>query len=258
MKIRLDKALHDAGYGTRSCIKKMLHNKICTVNEKRVLDGSYKIEENDIVTISGKVVNLKKHVYLMLNKRCGYITSTKDPKDKTIMELLPLEWKNRGLFPVGRLDIDTEGLLILTNDGVFAHKVISPKYKIVKKYFVLLREEIKKADFENVKQLFSEGLILKNGYKCLPATIEPVTMEISSIVSANIELATKGAVGLSKRYIVGITEGKYHQVKKMFLSIGNEVMYLKRIAIGALFLDGNLKTGGVREMNEDEVLSIFE
>ena len=257
MKIRLDKALHDAGFGTRSSIKKMLHNKICTVNGIKVLDSSYKIEEDDIVTISGKVVNLKKHVYIMLNKKSGYITSTKDPKDKTIMELLPLEWKNRGLFPVGRLDIDTEGLLILTNDGIFAHKVISPKYEIVKKYLVVLREEIRSSDFEDVKNLFSKGLVLKNGYKCLPATIEPVMTELVGISLANLELDIKEKDGLPKWYIVGITEGKYHQVKKMFLSIGNEVLYLKRIAIGGLFLDEGLKTGEIREMNEEEVLSVF-
>ena len=256
--MRLDKALHDAGFGTRSSIKKMLHNKICTVNEIRVFDGSYKIEESDVVTISGKTINLKKHVYLMLNKSRGYITSTKDPKDKTIMELLPIEWKHRGLFPVGRLDIDTEGLLILTNDGIFAHKVISPKYKIVKKYFVLLKEEIKKDHFEDIKRLFSEGLVLKNGYKCQSATIEPAIIEPVPIVSAGNELATMEKAELSKGYLVGITEGKYHQVKKMFLSIANEVIYLKGVAIGKLLLDDSLKTGEVREMNEDEVLRVFE
>lgn len=257
MKIRLDKALHDAGFGTRSSIKKMLHNKVCTVNEVRVFDGSYKIEESDVIAISGKVISLKKHIYLMLNKKAGYITSTKDPKDKTIMELLPDEWKNRGLFPVGRLDIDTEGLIILTNDGIFAHKVISPKYKIVKKYFVLLREEIKKEEFEDIKNLFFEGLLLKNGYKCLSATIEPAIIELDSKMFKSLNLSNIGKNTISKGYVVGISEGKYHQVKKMFLSVGNEVIYLKRIAIGNLLLDDNLKTGEIREMDEYEVLNVF-
>ena len=237
MKMRLDKVLHDNGFGTRSSIKKMLHKKECLVNGIKIIDGSFKIEENDEVCIEGEILSLKKYVYIMLNKAPNYVTSTKDPEYKTVMELLPSKWANRGLFPVGRLDIDTEGLLILTNDGILAHKVISPKYDIVKKYYVRLQREFGDDEFEKVKKEFITGVIFKNGYKCLPATVER---------------SEKGG------YVVGISEGKYHQVKKMFLCASNEVIYLKRISIGGLVLDENLGVGKARELTKEEVSAIFE
>ena len=153
------------------------------------------------------------------------------------MELLPSKWVSRGLFPVGRLDIDTEGLLILTNDGVFAHKVISPKYNIVKNYYVKLQREFDDDEFESVKKSFATGVVFKNGYKCLPATVSRYD---------------------SAGYVVGISEGKYHQVKKMFLCVNNEVVYLKRISIGGLVLDESLKIGEARELTKEEVEAVFE
>lgn len=236
MKMRLDKVLHDNGFGTRSSIKKMLHKKECYVNGKRVIDGSLKIEDCDEVCIEGEILDLKKYIYIVLNKASGYITSTKDPEYKTVMELLPPKWANRGLFPVGRLDIDTEGLLILTNDGIFAHKVISPKYNIVKKYYAKLRKEFSDKEFEEVKKNFAKGVVFKNGYKCLPATLEQ---------------HEKGG------YVIGISEGKYHQVKKMFLCVNNEVVYLRRISIGGLILDETLEVGKTRELTKGEVDSVF-
>ena len=172
----------------------------------------------------------------MLNKASGYVTSTKDPEYKTVMELLPQKWASRNLFPVGRLDIDTEGLLILTNDGIFAHKVISPKYNIVKKYYVRLKREFDEEEFEQVRKNFTSGIVFKNGYKCLPATLERHEKD---------------------GYVVGISEGKYHQVKKMFLCVNNEVVYLKRISIGGLILDETLGIGKTRELTKEEVESVF-
>ena len=236
MKMRLDKVLHDNGFGTRSSIKKMLHKKECYVNGVRIIDGSFKIEDCDEVCIEGEVINLKKYVYIMLNKASGYVTSTKDPEYKTVMELLPQKWASRNLFPVGRLDIDTEGLLILTNDGIFAHKVISPKYNIVKKYYVRLKREFDEEEFEQVRKNFTSGIVFKNGYKCLPATLERHEKD---------------------GYVVGISEGKYHQVKKMFLCVNNEVVYLKRISIGGLILDETLGIGKTRELTKEEVESVF-
>ena len=237
MKMRLDKVLHDNGFGTRSSIKKMLHKKECLVNGMRIIDGSFKIEDSDEVCIEGEVVELKKYIYIMLNKAKGYVTSTKDPEYKTVIELLPTKWANRGLFPVGRLDMDTEGLLILTNDGIFAHKVISPKYNIIKKYYVRLQREFDDKEFEEVKKDFATGIVFKNGYKCLPATLER---------------------GEKDGYVVGISEGKYHQVKKMFLCVNNEVTYLKRVSIGCLILDENLEVGKTRELTKEEVETVFE
>lgn len=236
MKMRLDKVLHDNGFGTRSSIKKMLHKKECYVNGARIIDGSFKIEDCDEVCIEGEVINLKKYIYVMLNKASGYVTSTKDPEYKTVMELLPQKWASRNLFPVGRLDIDTEGLLILTNDGIFAHKVISPKYNIVKKYYVRLKREFDEEEFEQVRKNFTSGIVFKNGYKCLPATLERHEKD---------------------GYVVGISEGKYHQVKKMFLCVNNEVAYLKRISIGGLILDETLGIGKTRELTKEEVESVF-
>lgn len=237
MKMRLDKVLHDNGFGTRSSIKKMLHKKECLVNGMRIIDGSFKIEDSDEVCIEGEVLELKKYIYIMLNKAKGYVTSTKDPEYKTVIELLPTKWANRGLFPVGRLDMDTEGLLILTNDGIFAHKVISPKYNIIKKYYVRLQREFDDKEFEEVKKDFATGIVFKNGYKCLPATLER---------------------GEKDGYVVGISEGKYHQVKKMFLCVNNEVTYLKRVSIGCLILDENLEVGKTRELTKEEVETVFE
>lgn len=236
MKMRLDKVLHDNGFGTRSSIKKMLHKKECYVNGVRIIDGSFKIEDSDEVCIEGEVINLKKYIYVMLNKASGYVTSTKDPEYKTVMELLPQKWASRNLFPVGRLDIDTEGLLILTNDGIFAHKVISPKYNIVKKYYVRLKREFDEDEFEEVRKNFTSGIVFKNGYKCLSATLERHEKD---------------------GYVVGISEGKYHQVKKMFLCVNNEVVYLKRISIGGLILDETLGIGKTRELTKEEVESVF-
>ena len=236
MKMRLDKVLHDNGFGTRSSIKKMLHKKECYVNGVRIIDASFKIEDCDEVCIEGEVINLKKYIYVMLNKASGYVTSTKDPEYKTVMELLPQKWASRNLFPVGRLDIDTEGLLILTNDGIFAHKVISPKYNIVKKYYVRLKREFDEEEFEQVRKNFTSGIVFKNGYKCLPATLERHEKD---------------------GYVVGISEGKYHQVKKMFLCVNNEVVYLKRISIGGLILDETLGIGKTRELTKEEVESVF-
>lgn len=237
MKMRLDKVLHDNGFGTRSSIKKMLHKKECLVNGMRIIDGSFKIEDRDEVCIEGEVLELKKYIYIMLNKAKGYVTSTKDPEYKTVIELLPTKWANRGLFPVGRLDMDTEGLLILTNDGIFAHKVISPKYNIIKKYYVRLQREFDDKEFEEVKKDFATGIVFKNGYKCLPATLER---------------------GEKDGYVVGISEGKYHQVKKMFLCVNNEVTYLKRVSIGCLILDENLEVGKTRELTKEEVETVFK
>ena len=236
MKMRLDKVLHDNGFGTRSSIKKMLHKKECYVNGVRIIDASFKIEDCDEVCIEGEVINLKKYIYVMLNKASGYVTSTKDPEYKTVMELLPQKWASRNLFPVGRLDIDTEGLLILTNDGIFAHKVISPKYNIVKKYYVKLKREFDEEEFEQVRKNFTSGIVFKNGYKCLPATLERHEKD---------------------GYVVGISEGKYHQVKKMFLCVNNEVAYLKRTSIGGLILDETLGIGKTRELTKEEVESVF-
>lgn len=236
MKMRLDKVLHDNGFGTRSSIKKMLHKKECYVNGVRIIDGNFKIDDCDEVCIEGEVINLKKYIYIMLNKASGYVTSTKDPEYKTVMELLPQKWASRNLFPVGRLDIDTEGLLILTNDGIFAHKVISPKYNIVKKYYVRLKREFDEEEFEQVRKNFTSGIVFKNGYKCLPATLERHEKD---------------------GYVVGISEGKYHQVKKMFLCVNNEVVYLKRISIGGLILDETLGIGKTRELTKEEVESVF-
>jgi pseudouridylate synthase len=237
MKMRLDKVLHDNGFGTRSSIKKMLHKKECLVNGMRIIDGSFKIGDSDEVCIEGEVLELKKYIYIMLNKAKGYVTSTKDPEYKTVIELLPTKWANRGLFPVGRLDMDTEGLLILTNDGILAHKVISPKYNIIKKYYVRLQREFDDKEFEEVKKDFATGIVFKNGYKCLPATLER---------------------GEKDGYVVGISEGKYHQVKKMFLCVNNEVTYLKRVSIGCLILDENLEVGKTRELTKEEVETVFE
>lgn len=223
---RLDKFLCNCGAGTRSQVKDILKTGRVTVDGGVVKDGSLKIDENTAqVLLDGEAVGKTGRMVLMLNKPAGFVTATKDVNDRTVMELLPAEFK--GLKPVGRLDKETEGLLLFTNDGDLLHRLISPKKEVPKVYYARHEGTATEEDVE----AFAQGLTLRDGTKCLSAKLEPL------------------AAGES---LVAVCEGKYHQVRRMLASRGMPVTYLERRAFGGLTLEG-LKRGCVRLLTENEV-----
>lgn len=223
--IRLDKFLCDCGAGSRSQVKVMLKNGRVTVDGKQIKDPACKIFEGAAVCLDGEILTLQGRIVLMLNKPAGYITATKDEKDKTIMELLP---KNlRHLNPVGRLDKDTEGLLLFTDDGDLLHRLITPKKQVQKIYYARHEGTATEEDVE----AFSQGLTLGDGTKCLPAKLE--------------------SLGAGESLIT-VCEGKYHQVRRMMASRQMPVSYLERRQEGALTL-GELSRGEYRILTNEEV-----
>ena len=228
---RLDKFLCDSGVGTRGQVKAILKTGRVTLDGKPAKDGSLKFDpEKCVVTLDGQILGGKRRVVLMLNKPEGFVTATEDKNDKTVMELLPPEYKHLDVNPVGRLDKATEGLLLFTNDGDLLHRLISPKKEVPKVYYA--RHEGTATD-EDVAA-FAAGLTLRDGLACLPAKLEPL------------------GAGES---LITVCEGKYHQVRRMMASRGMTVTYLERRQEGSLFL-GDLPRGQVRELTQEEMASL--
>lgn len=227
--MRIDKFLSNSGIGTRNEVKKLIKNKKVYVDDKLILASNENINELiDKVYVSGKLIKYKPYIYIMLNKPKGVISSTDDNNHKTVIDLLNKDFYTYNLFPIGRLDIDTEGLIILTNDGKLSHKLLSPKKHISKTYYVELKEIL------NTEDIFK----IENG------------IDIGNYITKNDTKITK--ISDNSLYIT-ITEGKFHQIKRMFLAVNNEVMYLKRISMNKLVLDKNLKLGEYRELTDDEL-----
>ena len=225
---RLDKFLCDCGAGTRSQVKIILKNGRVTVDGKWEKDGSRKIDPNtQSVCLDGELLNRRGRVVVMLNKPAGYVTATEDKNEKTVMELLPAEYRHLELKPVGRLDKATEGLLLFTNDGDLIHRLISPKKEVPKLYYAKHEGTATQEDV----QAFAEGITLGDGTKCLPAALQPLGPGES---------------------LVTVCEGKYHQVRRMLASRGLPVVYLERRQEGCLTL-GNLTRGHTRELTETEI-----
>lgn len=241
MKTRLDRILALSGLGSRNDVKKMIRKKQCCVDGKRIVSPSF-ILDTDLnkITIDGEPFVIRTNVYLMFNKPQGCVTSTSDPVHKTVMDYIKAPFDRMNLFPIGRLDIDTEGLLIITDDGEITHKITSPKSGTVKTYYLELSKEPSETELIRYCEEFKNGIILKNGYKCLPAKFERCKNKTGSERSG---------------FLMHITEGKFHQVKKMCLSVGNELCYLRRIAVGSIVLDENLKMGEYRELSQEEINS---
>lgn len=228
---RLDKFLCDCGIGTRSQVKAILKTGAVTVNEVPEKDGSRKINPGtDRVCCRGQLLGSEGRVVVMLNKPAGYVTATEDKTEKTVMELLPAEYRHLDLKPVGRLDKQTEGLLLFTNDGDLLHRLISPKKQVQKVYYAQHEGQATLADV----QAFREGLVLKDGTVCLPAELEGLGPGES---------------------LVTVCEGKYHQVRRMMAARGMPVTYLERRQEGHLTL-GQLPRGAVRRLTEAEI-SLF-
>ena len=230
--MRLDKFISSTTTLSRAEAKKIIKKGIL-INDILIKSPDYKVDEiNDQVILDGKRLVYQKYVYIMMNKPQDTISATEDAIEKTVVDILKEEDRIHKVFPVGRLDKDTEGLMLLTNDGELAHKLISPKKDVEKKYYVEVSGELKNEHLEIVKT----GVILEDGYKCKPARLE--ILESSENKS---------------RANIYITEGKFHQVKRMMKSIGATVTYLKRLSIGSLILDENLKLGEYRYLTDDEL-----
>ena len=228
---RLDKYLCDSGAGTRSQVKAILKAGRVTVDGRVEKDNGKKIDPaKQVIALDGEVLGGKRRTVVMLNKPAGFVTATEDPVEKTVMELLPAEWKHLELKPVGRLDKATEGLLLFTNDGDLLHRLISPKKEVPKVYYA--RHE-GQADQTDVKA-FAAGLTLRDGTVCLPAVLEPLGPGES---------------------LVTVCEGKYHQVRRMMASRNMTVTYLERRKEGSLIL-GDLPRGQVRELTEAEIAEL--
>jgi len=226
MMIRLDKLISDSGLYSRSEAIMLIRSGRVSVDSRVVTLNSEKIDPNVMtIKIDNKPFVYKKYHYLMMNKPQGFVSSTLDKKERTVIELLDERYNNIGLFPAGRLDKDAEGFLLLTNDGELSHKIASPNCKVEKRYFVEFEGEISDDDI----LAFESGLKLNDGMVCLPA---------------KLERAENGAY-------VTLREGKFHQVKKMMAAIGKPVKYLKRVAIGKLVLDESLEPGQYRELGKE-------
>ena len=226
---RLDKFLCDCGVGTRSQVKAILKTGRVTVNGIAVKDGSVKLDPEDCtVCLDGEPVGRVGRLVIMLNKPAGFVTATEDKRDRTVMELLPPEYRHCDLKPVGRLDKETEGLLLFTNDGDLLHRLITPK-KEVPKIYVARHEGT--ATAEDVRA-FADGLTLGDGTLCRPAVLEPLGPGSSRIT---------------------VCEGKYHQVRRMMASRGMHVHYLERQAEGSLVL-GDLPRGKTRKLTDPEIM----
>lgn len=233
--MRLDKFLANSGIGTRKEVKDILKNKKISVNDIFVKDGKIQIdEEKDIVKYEDKIIYYKPFVYIMMNKPAGVISATEDNHHKTVIDLLNNEYRTYDVFPVGRLDIDTEGLLLLTNDGVLSHNLLSPKKHVDKKYYVKIANSLNDDDIK----MLENGIKLEENFVTKKAKVE--------IICNNSEKNENLA------YIT-ISEGKFHQVKRMFKAVNNEVLYLKRVKMGSLSLDEKLKLGEYRELTEEEL-----
>lgn len=233
--MRLDKFISTTTTLSRAEAKKIIKKGIL-INDILIKSSDYKVDENnDIVIVNGSRLVYQKYVYIMMNKPQNVISATEDMIDKTVVDILKDKDRIHKVFPVGRLDKDTEGLMLLTNDGELAHKLISPKKDVEKKYYVEVIGELKEEYLELVK----DGLVLDDGYKCKSARLE--ILESSKDKScANIY----------------ITEGKFHQVKRMMKALGTSVTYLKRLSIGSLILDENLKLGEYRYLTDKELKKI--
>ena len=232
-RIRLDKSLCDLGKATRSESKKMIRSGRVRVDGETVTAPETKIAPDSArVTLDGEKLLWAKHHYYMMNKPAGILTATEDRRQKTVLDLLPDELRRMELFPVGRLDRDTRGLLLLTDDGDFAHRVISPKFAVEKMYDA----SVEGTPDESDAAAFARGIVLRDGTKCRPA---------------RLALLGEG------RCLVTVTEGKYHQVKRMLAARGKPVTALKRLSIGALRLPDTLAEGEVAELDDEDLCRVF-
>ena len=230
--MRLDKLLGDMGIASRSELKQMIRRGRVTVDGRAVTAPETKVDSGSCIALDGETLRYKSFRYYMMDKPAGVLSATEDSRQKTVLDLVSPEMRRMGLFPVGRLDKDTSGLLLLTNDGDFAHRVISPKSGIEKRYYARVEGKLDETD----REAFRQGLVLGDGTRCLPA---------------ELELLGEGEC------LVTVMEGKYHQVKRMLASRGAPVLALRRLSIGGLELGDRLSPGGWRELEAADIEKLF-
>lgn len=230
--------MSNLGYGSRKEIKGIVRKGLVTVDNQVVKDSGMSVDpEKSEIYIGDEKVIYKKYIYLLMNKPAGVVSATFDNYDETVVDLLEVQHSVFNPFPVGRLDKDTVGFLLLTNDGELNHRLISPKWHVDKVYYAKIDKRVDEKDIKS----FQKGVVLDDGYKCLPAKLE--------ILEASEE---------GSEVLVTLQEGKFHQVKRMFESVNKKVMYLKRISFGPLKLDENLEEGEYRELTEEELTQLKE
>ena len=236
MIMRLDKYLSDQTMYTRKDIKKLLCNQQVLVNGKIVREGQLKIDAKaDKVQVSGSEIVYRDKIYLLLNKPEGYVCATEDKKDATVLKLVPDNLKRKDLFPAGRLDKDSEGMVLITNDGALSHKLLSPKKHMPKYYMVKLRKKFG----DNYEKVFSEGIVIDGGEKCLPANV-------------------RVCPGTENMAFIELFEGKFHQVKRMFSAVENNVEKLVRVRIGSLEMPEKLGIGECMELLHNDVENLLK
>lgn len=230
---RLDKILANLGYGSRKEVKALCRKGEVVVDGTPVKDSAEKVDPvNSTIEVKGEKINYRKFIYLMMNKPSGVVSATFDNYDETVIDLLDPEYQVFEPFPIGRLDKDTVGLLLITNDGELNHKLIAPKNHVDKVYYAEINKPIDESDI--VK--FEKGITLDDGYLCMPAKLE--------VINSNEDGA---------EVHVTIQEGKFHQVKRMFEAVDKSVVYLRRISFGPLKLDETVEEGSFRELTEEEI-----
>ena len=235
MTQRLDKIISSQMNISRNDARSLIKNGLVSVDGKFCTDIGSKFDaDNANIVVDGKEISYKEFIYIMMNKPQGVVSATRDPKIKTVVDIVPENLKRKNLFPAGRLDKDTVGFMLITDDGDFAHRILSPSRHVPKTYIAHLRDRLS----EESRQILENGAVLSDGTECMDATVKMLdeSMKVAEIT---------------------IREGKYHQIKRMFASVGNEVVFLKRISIGNLHLDETLKEGESREITEKE-LSMIE
>lgn len=236
-KERVDKVLANLGCGSRKEIKKLCKNGEVTIDGEIIKDNTFKFDpENCEIKVKGEKIIYREFVYLMMNKPQDVVSATHDNMHETVIDLIDDEFKAFDPFPIGRLDKDTEGFLLISNDGKLAHKLLSPKKQIGKTYYAEVEGKVTEDDVES----FKEGVYIDDNYKTLPAKLK--ILESGEI--SKIELT--------------IMEGKFHQVKRMFHSVDKEVIYLKRQSMGILELDNSLELGEYRELSKTELQALLE
>lgn len=230
---RLDKLLAGTGKWSRREVKALVRQGLVRVDGRLAASAEDKLDPAvAVVTVAGETISLCRFTYVMLHKPAGVLTATEDRKQPTVLDLLPPELRRIGLAPVGRLDKDTEGLLLLTNDGELAHRLLSPKYHVDKRYLARVDGELSAADAE----AFARGMTLGDGLECLPAGLEVLPDRVC---------------------IVTLREGKFHQVKRMLAARGAPVLYLKRLSMGPLTLDDALAAGAYRLLRAEEISALY-
>lgn len=230
---RLDKLLAGTGKWSRREVKALVRQGLVRVDGRLAASAEDKLDPAAaIITVAGETISLCRFTYVMLHKPAGVLTATEDRKQPTVLDLLPPELRRIGLAPVGRLDKDTEGLLLLTNDGELAHRLLSPKYHVDKRYLARVDGELSAADAE----AFARGMTLGDGLECLPAGLEVLPDRVC---------------------IVTLREGKFHQVKRMLAARGAPVLYLKRLSMGPLVLEDSLAAGAYRLLRAEEISALY-